>query len=298
MISLQRKPATQYFLKRYVSHPRTKAIEEALLRCLKTAGHNPHGMALIGETGVGKTTLLERFRKTYRLEETDTHSYQLVVVVDTPPDATIKATLTALLRELGCPMPDKGTKESMMTRALTLLTELKTQLIVFDEFQHLLQTQTPKHRQSVIDFIKSLMNKTKIPVVLSGLPDASLVIQADPQLKRRFAAVQHIKEFSIYSEVEFNYYQAFLSNIQKAIPFPTLTLSDENMLYRIYLATQGKVGLLSSLLEQLIEQHDSSRQAVLKDFALAFERSMHTPNQSNPFTASMEQVRRKLNLAA
>lgn len=298
MISLQRKPETLDFLKRYVAHPRAKEIDSALLRCLKTAGHNPHGMALIGETGVGKTTLLERFRRTHRLEETDTHSYQLVVIVETPADATIKATLTALLRELGCPRPDRGTKESMMTRALTLLGELKTQLIVFDEFQHLLQTQTPKHRQSVIDFIKSLMNKTKIPVVLSGLPEASLVIEADPQLKRRFAAVQQIREFSIHTELEFNYYRAFLDSLQKAIPFTTLSLSDENMILRLYLATQGKVGLLSNLLEQLIEQHDSARQATLKDFALAFTKSMHTPNQVNPFLASMEQVRRKLNLAA
>lgn len=297
-MSLKRKPDTLEFLGRYVTHPRIQTIDEALLRCLKTAGHNPHGMALIGETGVGKTTLLERFRRTHRLEETDTHTYQLVILVETPPDATIKATLTALLRELGCPKPDRGTKESMMTRALTLLTELQTQLIVFDEFQHLLQTQTPKHRQSVIDFIKSLMNKTKIPVVLAGLPEASLVIEADPQLKRRFATVQQIREFSIHSESEFYYFKAFMASIQKAIPFPALTLSDENMLYRIHLATQGKVGLLSNLLEQLIEQHDSSRQATLKDFALAFNRSMHTPNQVNPFQASMEQVRRKLNLAA
>jgi hypothetical protein len=149
----------------------------------------------------------------------------------------------------------------------------------------------------VIDFIKSLMNKTKIPVVLAGLPEASLVIEADPQLKRRFAAVQQIREFSISSEAEFKYYAAFLARLQEAIPFTTLSLSDENMLLRLYLATQGKVGLLSNLLEQLIEQHDSARQATLKDFALAFNRSMHTPNQLNPFQASMEQVRRKLGLA-
>ena len=293
-----RKPETREFLKRFVAHTQAKEVEAALLRSFKTAGQNPRGMVLIGETGVGKTFTLERFALRHALPDTETHSYQVVVLVEIPAEATIKATLSALLRKLGCIRPESGTKDAMLSRALKLMSELRTQLIVFDEFQHLLETQTLRHRKNVVNFIKSLMNITHIPVVLAGMPESALIINEDPQLARRFSAVQQLHPFSISSQKDMDYFANFMFSLQKVMPLKTLNLIETSMLLRLYLATDGKAGLISNLLEELIEQHeDENEQAILKHFAEAYDHVMNNPHKINPFRVSLEQVRKKLGLA-
>lgn len=293
-----RKPETRKFLERFVAHPQAKEVDAALLRSFKTAGQNPRGMVLIGETGVGKTCLLERFARHHALPDTETHSYQVVVLVEIPAEATIKATLSALLRKLGCIRPESGTKDAMLSRALKLMSELRTQMIVFDEFQHLLETQTLRHRKNVVNFIKSLMNITQIPVVLAGMPESALVISEDPQLARRFSAVQQLHPFSISSQDNLAYFASFMLSLQRVMPVKTLNQAEINMLLRLYLATDGKAGLISNLLEELIEQHENeNEQATLKHFAQAYDNVMNDPYKINPFRSSLEQVRKKLGLA-
>lgn len=297
-LSNHRKPETLALLAKYIMHPQLKDVTQALNRCIRTTGFNPSGLAIVGETGVGKSTIVKKFKEDNDVEETATHSFQTVVIVNTPAGATIKGLLTALLRELGCPRPDKGTKESMNTRALTLLKELKTQLIIFDEFQHLLSNHAQRNTQDVVDFIKNFINITGLPVVIVGMPESAHIIEADPQLARRFSAIKNIEGFSISSIEAFNYFRIFLNSLQEILPIKTINLTDEQNALRMYAACNATPALVIKIAEALVEHHSTDKQATLKDYALAYEHSISSQlsNGFNPFLATIDQVKTKLGL--
>ncbi|MGZ9898348.1 TniB family NTP-binding protein [Shewanella gaetbuli] len=294
-LSVQRKPETIEFLKRAVLHYEFNHILSALERCIKTYGINETGLMIVGESGLGKSTCVRFFKENFNLPTIETHTFQPVVVVVTPVNATVKSLSSALLKQLGCPKPDRGSADSMFLRITTLVAELETKIIIFDEIQHLSERNAQKKTLPVINFVKNLMTETHCPIVLVGMPDATELLK-EPQLNRRFAKSIRLRPFRMKGEMitedytDGDLYLSFLNSISTYMPIKTINLLDTNVARRLLAASQGKIGILITIFEMLIENNSEGQVASLEDFSIAFRQIADHDIKHCPFLISTKKM--------
>ena len=121
-----------YANKLLVLHPRFREAVALLERChqsSKQAGEPVCG-AILGSSGVGKTSVVDHYRRLHPPRETDTANCQPVLKVTLQPDARPKGIAADLLLALGDPAWSSGTVESLTNRAARLLKHCGVELIV------------------------------------------------------------------------------------------------------------------------------------------------------------------------
>jgi hypothetical protein len=146
----------------------------------------------------------------------------------------------------------------MVERLHKLIQACQVRMIFVDEFQHIVDKETQRVLYAVADFLKDLINQTHVPMVLIGhLGEAEPVLQVNPQLDSRVGTPLILKPFGWDREkpqttiLEF---RALMESIDRALPFDPSGLSDEQMAYRFYYATNGYIGWIMHLI-----RHASSR---------------------------------------
>lgn len=165
--------------------------------------------AIIGCSGIGKSYAVEQilglFKQCLRhkvpfSDETGITEKEVIQVVylkvDCPPDGNVKVLFTRIITELGKLVDHKYsegfenskriTLEILMARALTLMERHKVGILVIDEIQNLVH-----HRQNhevLFNFLVSLSNTLKIPVLYIGTPKAMEFFQNNLRIARRFAS--------------------------------------------------------------------------------------------------------------
>ena len=123
-----------YANKLLVLHPRFREAMALLERChqsSKQAGEPVCG-AILGSSGVGKTSVVDHYCRLHPPRETDTANCQPVLKVTLQPDACPKGIAADLLLALGDPAWSSGTVESLTNRAARLLKHCGVELIVLD----------------------------------------------------------------------------------------------------------------------------------------------------------------------
>lgn len=151
--------------------------------------HEPEGLAIVGETGTGKTTLLSRFARSYPREEHPEFTEVPVLYASVPARCTIKRLAGLLLQALGSKFWNCGDEEDRTYQLKTLLKGCRVRLILLDEVNHLGDRGAARTHYEVGDWIKQLSTDTRVPVVLAGTPSAAVLWQTNEQLADRYEVV-------------------------------------------------------------------------------------------------------------
>jgi Cdc6-like AAA superfamily ATPase len=152
-------------------------------------------LLITGESGVGKTTLCKKYVERYPRIDLTEKTKVPVLLARIPFPATPKNLVTVLLAELGDPLSDKGTTFSKTKRLFKLLKECEVELIILDEFQHFIDRDSDKVLNTISDWLKQLINESKLPIVLVGLSESIKILEANSQLRRRFAMSDELTNF-------------------------------------------------------------------------------------------------------
>jgi len=232
------------------------AVKDVLadLKYLHEAGvqHGGAGcMLVLGPSGSGKTITLHRYKGDHPPVIEAERDRIPILLVEAPPRATPKGLAEVMLAALGDPAPSKGTLQSMSRRVENLLEARGVELVMLDEFQHLVDRQSATGRVAydAADWIKGLLNKRICPIVLSGTELASQVIEANEQLHRRCASIIHLKPLPFGTQDERRYFRGILQEFDSGLPFDKPSgLADMDFAARIHVATGGLVGRVSHLL--------------------------------------------------
>lgn len=283
-------------------------IEKDITECKETSRDTgePQCMALEGQTGVGKTTIVKEFSRRYPAYDVEDRTIVPVLYVETPSPATVKDMAITMLTALGDPLPGHGTTATLNYRLSHLIRECQVELVILDEFQHLIDSETNRVLNKVSDWLKSLIKTTNVPYLVVGIEGrVEPILRANAQLSRLFAVREVLRPFewdanNPESLSEFNSFVAtFTNEIGTRFDMETDRI---HLLYRLHQATRGFAGNLINLLRyaENLRKAKGLSHIGLANLAIAYDKRLkkHLLIGKNPFEPPTQSGRGNKQLSA
>jgi len=256
---------------------------------------DPFGYFIAGESRTGKSRLIEEFQQAHLRSRTELGLQAPVVNVVVPSKPSVKGLAAEILRALGDPLAHKGTEQDMNARLLIFLKQCGVRVLILDEAQHLVD-KSSKYAliHHVSDWLKNLMNRSKVVVVIAGLHYAQTVLSQNEQLRGRFAQKIILPRFQWQDpklRVEF---RGLLKGFNQVLSerFDLPDLSSQEMALRFYLASGGLTGYVFNILRKTIwNMIDEERTAVeMTDFDIGYREMVSSEDQQaiSPFSPDFD----------
>ena len=279
-----------------IVYPRFKELHEKIRECqeLSKLAGEPKCLSLDGQTGAGKSTLVRAYANAFPPVEMETGRKMPVFYLEVPASVTIKGLASTMLSRLGDPGAHKGSLWAFNDRLPPLIEKMGIEIIILDEFQHLIETRTNKVMRDVSDWLKSLIKQTGIPCVVVGITgEVEVILRANPQLSRLFSHRETLEPFA-WDTSQPKTIQSFAKFIEYAEEAVGCKLTDTiprlDLIYRIHYATDGVVGMIMNLMWTAMLRAKKHDQVVieLEDLEFAFIESIgkHLYQKTNPFTTN------------
>lgn len=259
-------PRIQRSLKKFFgAFPQVVDAHERMeaLRSYACVHEEPDGLALIGETGTGKSRLLERYAEQHPRVVHPEYTEIPVFYVEVPARCTIKTLASLMLRQMGSEFWNKGREEELTYQLITLLKACKVRLIIFDEVNHLADRGGQKSLYLVGDWIKLMSKESKVPIVLAGTPAVLNLLRTNEQLGDRFLEIITLRPLSAddASRHEFDAILQAFERLMIGLKIPDFTQkkAGEAMAF----ATAGRLRAIRRLLVRAVSIAARNNQRVI-----------------------------------
>ena len=202
---------------------------------------------------MGKSAVVERYKQMHPEHMDGRQLVRPVLVVRLKASARLTSLVSATLRALGDPRPDHGTPEARMDRMLKMLERQRVEILIYDEFQHLINSDTDKIAYDAGDAVKSICDAKVCKVVLSGVTHAERVIHTNTQLPGRTRSPVYMRPLDWRDPAERLAFQIFLNEIEKALALPSPSgLGSLGIAHRIHHFARGLYGYAHNLLREAL----------------------------------------------
>ncbi|MGQ7287258.1 MULTISPECIES: TniB family NTP-binding protein [Halomonadaceae] len=244
-----------YFKNCYINHPSVaRAINSLeILKDSHALGGEQQCMLIIGDPGSGKSRLVQEFQSKYPdYIENDT-VIKPVLVSRIPSKPHVENMLIQLMIDLGQFGADtrrERRREAGLAEALVkMLKKCKTEIIIINEFQELIEFKSVEERQRIANILKLVNEKANIPIVLVGMPWAAEISNEPQWASRLMCAVElpYFKFLKLEDRVEFT---RFIKGLACKMGFekPPSLHSDE-ILFPLFSITRGETRKIKKILE-------------------------------------------------
>lgn len=220
------------------------------------AGGEAVSAMLLGDSGTGKTSVCEAVTQILgeSKEQLEPGSIRKIIpslYVRIPPRATIKSLAATILEALGSPDANARTG-STERRIHRLIITCRTRLIILDEFNNIALKGQEKSKASLCNWIKDLMDESRIPVCLSGITASEEIVDDNDQLPRRYPYRARLSNIEYSEEKNSNWVKiltAFNKELERVGNFQYCdSLVNPYCLKALYVHTAGNMSPLSILL--------------------------------------------------
>lgn len=293
-MTIQNKPGSVSLIR----YPRFNELHQDILLCQEVTAQSgePSCMVLEGVSGAGKSTLVKAYAANFPRYDAEDGTRVPVFYAETPSPVTVKGFSSHLLAELGDPAAHRGTLQNMNARLIYYLRVCEVQLVILDDFHHLIDSETNRILAQVSDWLKVLIKETGIPFLVVGIEDSvDRILRANRQLSRLFAVREKLPPFSLATEAEAEDFRRFLQYAQVAVKKNIQhSLTQDEFLARIYFATEGVVANIMNLLRvaALFGEKQGEDVITLEVLDLAFNKRLqrHLEKPRNPFSAPIKDI--------
>ncbi len=246
----------------------------------------PICLAIVGESRTGKSRVLEEVA----LEMPNSRTPEGVIVpilrIRVPSSPTVKGLAELMLRALGDPKWESGTQNNKTARLQAQMRKAKTLMLMLDEFQHFFDKGKRKIFHDAADWLKILVDETRVTLVVTGLESCLPVLLRNEQLSGRFLAPIFMRRFNWLNDDDRDEFVGIPAafNDTMAEHFDMPSLQGEELAYRCWCATGGLMGYLSKFLRQVVwNACDEGRSTIsLADLHLAYVQAVWATHGSSP----------------
>jgi hypothetical protein len=281
-----------------ITHKKFEQLYETIREChvLQKYSPNKKGICFLGETGAGKSTLLKIYEddpsfKKKKIINGHECTSKITPVLRVELDSNSKPANVAskMLEVLGEPYYYKGSEKDLTFKLKRYLEDGEVELIIIDELQHLVDTDTKRVIKKAADWLKQLLNDVNIPIVFSGIrEEANKIFKNNDQLDERFPHKIFFSGFKYSDDKQSNEFRAFLKNMDCELPLAeNSNLSDPYLTEKIYYVTLGMPRTLNHLLYYSLKivLKNGSDKIEEKDLKEAFDMLTFStrPKVINPF---------------
>ncbi len=283
----------------YIPHfkllPLFEELEGIVVRAREPETWIPYGLALLGDSGVGKTAAVHHWMKTACIQRhvPGPEEQRPYLYVSLPPEANMKSLLSRCLATFGDPSWRVGTTGNMALRLQSLIKFNRVPMICIDNFHHLLTRETGRVLYHCLDLLEQLIIRTEIAAVFIGHTGTTeTLLLTSPRLQHFTDSVRFLRPFEwdrrrLSTIREF---RMLLGAIDQALPLDTSGLDEEESAYRLFYATEGDPSRLFNLIRaaarKAVDGHVETlqRQLLADTFDELVVKTVQKEN-INPFSA-------------
>ena len=288
---------TNSMKKVFVRFPHIKRLLERMDELYKhdCVDEEAENVLLLGESGVGKSRLLQKFRNTYPPIIHEDFTEIPVLYLKVPSKGSINSLASAMLLEMRSVYWDRGTTIQLTKQLTKLLITCKVRIIILDEINHLVEKGGIKTHHGIADWLKILTDETSIPFILAGIPRAERLLHANDQLRSRFREVITIQPFSVENEKEKAVFRSVLKTFsQLIVDVPSVDLASPEMVDKMAFATAGRLRDIRRLLVRAVEVGGKRSPPKISNECLsdAFCQVIYpnAPDERNPFCTKFKKI--------
>lgn len=287
----------QYIEDMLVSHTTFSQIKMVLTQRYHAAAtlRDSVGLFITGESRTGKSRLLEEFAIEYPATRMPNGKIVPVVRAEVPAKPTVKGLSSEILAAFGDPSAEKGSVQDKTRRLINFIKECQTRILIIDEVQHFVdKTNKDSILHHLTDWLKELLNKTNIVIVIAGLPDAEALFARNEQLRGRFNRTMQLPRFNWHDENSRAEFIGLIDGFAELLSdkFKIPELGSDDVAYRFYLATGGLTGYVFNIMRQAAwNVIDEGRMEILiEDIDLAYQLVVNEMDQlkTSPFSRSFD----------
>lgn len=253
-------------------------------------------MYITGESGTGKTTLIEHYISAFPMERMPSVDIRRAVYVRAPARSSVKGLGYQILSHLGAPTAARMTDFEISSCVRKLLRQMRVEILFIDEVQDLLEWKSASTRipKLVANFIKEILQETDTGIVLAGLPCIETISSFEKQLKNRTAGGISMVPFHAANPSDREAYrQILLSSVEKSKLVFDFDVSDALTAIRFQVASDGNPSVTKNLINAASTEAEieGSRSIGMKHIEYAYIMSQEkTEIKIDPFQMSKEEL--------
>lgn len=270
-----------------LAHPIFAEHSRVLSQCIDDAidGFAPKVTRVPGPSGAGKSSLIARLGRAYPKTRINGRLHAPVLVVEVPQSASPKQLPGCVLEALGLKGIGNKTVGSMFDLMLEQLKLAGTRVVIFDEISHLVDEGSRVPPRAASDWLKSVVNKAKVTLIVFGIPRLERLFPANEQLRRRSRPARFFLPYDAADAEQMSAYVACVTNYARmfaAAGFP-IAVPPRVLIQQSYLLTGGLIGVLSDFMQELarLVARDKPRALTYADCQMALDEVSHagSPHQ-------------------
>ncbi|QMV44011.1 TniB family NTP-binding protein [Cohnella cholangitidis] len=293
-----------------VHHKRHNELFQAIWDChlLQRNSVNKKGLSIFGDPGVGKSTVFKKYEEMFprtigqKMFRGQMCKFKKIPVLRVELESNSKPINVAskMLEKLGDPLYYKGTEKELTSRLKEYLSGCEVEIIIIDELQHLIDTDTLRVISKAADWLKQLINEINLPIVFGGVESASNIFLHNEQLGSRFPERHIYQPFDYETPESIKKFRAYVKNIEKELPLSGKSrLYDPYLCEKIYYATKGYPRFLNHLLYHALRISLRSGKDIIdeNDLNVGFSKLQfdNRPKVINPFNGKTFNLSAALN---
>ena len=200
-------------------------------------------LLVVGDSGNGKSTLLEHFRRLHPVQPSGGVSAP-VIGFDMPTDPTETRFWSEALSAMHIAHRVTDPVQAKKNQVHSVLSYLGCRMLIIDEFHNVLHGNARQQRQ-FLALLKNLSNELRLPIIVAGTRDTIRTLHTDPQLSSRFEAFG-LPRWKLDRE-----FLRLLASFERLLPLEEPSeLAGREMANRLHAMSQGTIGGVARVLER------------------------------------------------